>query len=81
MRTAKENLEAFAPSTAQKNINLAILSSVAIPLPPLNEQKRIVAKVDYFMSLCNQLEQDLVNQDSNATDLSTAMASAVLSNS
>ena len=46
MRTAKADLLAFAPATAQKNINLDILMQVLIPLPPLAEQHRIVAKVD-----------------------------------
>lgn len=34
IRTAKSNLEQYAPATAQKNINLEILGSVAVPLPP-----------------------------------------------
>lgn len=59
MRTAKEYLQNYAPSTAQKNINLAILEKVLIPLPPLAEQKCIVAKVDHLMSLCNTLEVKL----------------------
>ena len=44
LRTAKGDLHEFAPSTAQKNINLGILMEVLIPLPPLAEQHRIVAK-------------------------------------
>ncbi len=35
MRTARDELERFAPSTAQKNINLRVLSNLAIPVPPL----------------------------------------------
>jgi type I restriction enzyme S subunit len=32
---AKEDLEHFAPSTAQKNINLGIINDLIFPLPPL----------------------------------------------
>ena len=60
IRTAKADLHEFAPSTAQKNINLGILTEVLIPLPPLAEQHRIVAKVDELMALCDQLETSLV---------------------
>jgi type I restriction enzyme S subunit len=59
MRTAKAHLEDFAPSTAQKNINIGILVTVLIPLPPIAEQHRIVAKVDELMSLCDRLEAQL----------------------
>jgi type I restriction enzyme S subunit len=41
IRTAKGDLERFAPSTAQKNINLETLTSVAVPLPPFEESKEI----------------------------------------
>jgi type I restriction enzyme, S subunit len=56
IRTAKANLLEYAPATAQKNINLSILNAVLIPLPPLAEQHRIVAKVDELMGLCDRLE-------------------------
>lgn len=59
VRTAKANLMEFAPATAQKNINLEILTQVLIPLPPLAEQNRIVAKVDALMALCDRLEASL----------------------
>ena len=38
IRTAKSDLERFAPATAQKNINLEVLEAVAIALPPIAEQ-------------------------------------------
>ena len=59
LRTAKNDLHEFAPSTAQKNINLGILMEVLIPLPPLAEQRRIVTKVDELMTVCDQLEASL----------------------
>ena len=59
IRTAKANLHDFAPSTAQKNINLGILMEVLIPLPPLAEQRRIVSRVDELMTLCDGLEANL----------------------
>lgn len=56
LATAKQNLEKFAPGTAQKNINLEVLQSVAIPLPPLAEQHRIVAEADRRLSLIRVAE-------------------------
>ena len=63
VRTAKANLLEFAPATAQKNINLEILGSALIPLPPLAEQQRIVEKVDALMALCDRLEAALATAD------------------
>ena len=45
MRTKKEYLNVIAPQSAQKNINIRILKSVQIPLPPLRTQLAIVADV------------------------------------
>jgi type I restriction enzyme S subunit len=59
LRTVKTELLEFAPATAQKNINLAILTEVLIPLPPLAEQHRIVGKVDELMGLCGRLDAQL----------------------
>ena len=56
VRTAKDNLSQFAPATAQKNINIAILNDVAIPLPPLPEQYEIVRRVDALFALADSIE-------------------------
>jgi type I restriction enzyme, S subunit len=44
--------------TAQKNmVSVDTLRKEPFPYPPLQEQHRIVAKVDELMALCDQLEQ------------------------
>lgn len=42
-----------------KNINTNEISNLIIPLPPLNEQQRIVEKVDQLMSLCDELKKNI----------------------
>ena len=42
---------------AQPNISRVKIINTVAPLPPLAEQKRIVAKVDQLMALCDQLEE------------------------
>ena len=43
----------------QMNISQDKLRAVPVPLPPLAEQHRIVAKVDALMALCDRLEASL----------------------
>jgi type I restriction enzyme, S subunit len=79
IRTAKADLWEFAPSTAQKNINLAILNAILIPLPPLAEQHRIVAKVDELMVLCDRLEASLASAQEHSRRLLDALLAEALS--
>lgn len=46
----------FATGTTIKNVPLSAMRSVLIPLPPLAEQKRIVAKVEELLALCDKLK-------------------------
>lgn len=41
---------------AREGLSKKVLEQFEIPLPPLEEQKRIVAKVDELMRLCDRLE-------------------------
>ncbi|HBY86608.1 MAG TPA: restriction endonuclease [Colwellia sp.] len=47
----------LAKGVTRQRVNLSQVRSLKIPLPPLAEQQRIVAKVDELMALCDQLEQ------------------------
>ncbi|MCC5849023.1 MAG: restriction endonuclease subunit S [Verrucomicrobia bacterium] len=44
-------------SAGQKRVPASYFKGNRLPLPPLAEQHRIVAKVDELMALCDQLEQ------------------------
>jgi len=48
---------AAATRSAQAGFNKGDLAKITIPLPPLSEQHRIIAKVDELMALCNRLEE------------------------
>ncbi|RBG28961.1 restriction endonuclease subunit S, partial [Xanthomonas oryzae] len=52
----KESLEALAPATAQKNINLKVLNQVKLRIPPIKEQTEIVRHVEQLFAYADQLE-------------------------
>lgn len=49
-------LEGAATSAGQYNVSLSSLGRVPIPIPPLEEQKRIVAEVERCLSVVHQLD-------------------------
>jgi len=58
-RSAIEFMLGSRVTTAQPNMSLTDAREFPVPLPPLAEQHRIVAKVDALMALCNRLEASL----------------------
>lgn len=55
--------EASKRTTNLASINMTQLRSCPLPLPPTSEQRRIVAKVDELMALCDRLEANLQQAD------------------
>lgn len=60
---------------AMPKINQTELNAIAIPVPPLAEQHRIVAKVDQLMVLVDQLETQLTASRAAAEKLMQAVVS------
>jgi type I restriction enzyme, S subunit len=50
--------QAAAAGAVVMNLNAEKVRELALPIPPLAEQNRIVAKVDELMALCDLLEQE-----------------------
>lgn len=57
---------------AQPNISKVKIVGFPFPLPPLAEQKRIVAKVDELMALCDRLEAQQQERDTRHAYLARA---------
>lgn len=71
-------------SVSQQTTNIAHLSAgrfsaLEFPLPPIAEQKRIVAKVNQLMAMCDRLEFQLQVSESSSSKLLRASISQVLS--
>ncbi len=49
------NLNQYATATAQPGLAVANINQVLIPLPPSEEQKRIVAKINELLPYCDRL--------------------------
>ena len=56
LKASVKSIEANASGTTFKEVSGKVVSVIKIPVPPLAEQKRIVAKVDTLMGLCDQLQ-------------------------
>jgi type I restriction enzyme S subunit len=57
LKSSVKKIEENATGTTFKEISGKTFGLIVIPLPPLAEQQRIVAKVDELMQLCDQLEE------------------------
>ena len=75
-----DHLKANAQGAVQSFVSLNVLRNTPIPIPPLDEQQRIVTKVDELMQLCDQLEQQQ-NLSSEAHDQLVDTFLSVLTNS
>lgn len=54
--SAAKRIDSEASGTTFREVSGKIVGQIPVPLPPLAEQKRIVAKLDELMALCDRLE-------------------------
>jgi len=65
-------LNGRSSQTTVKHLSAKQANGVELPLPPLAEQRRIVAKVDELMALCDQLEAAREKREATRDRLTTA---------
>jgi type I restriction enzyme, S subunit len=68
---------ASGTSGTMPKINQTTLRSLPIPIPPLAEQQRIVAKVEQLLALCDELEQQIDAATDKRTELLKALMAQV----
>jgi type I restriction enzyme S subunit len=78
LKCYKNILDELSRSTAQKNINIDILSKIFFPLPPLAEQKRIVAKLEQVLPLAEEYGAAQEQLDKLNKELPEALKKSIL---
>lgn len=73
-----EEIRSNAAGGAQPNLNVSKITSTVLPLPPLAEQYRIVAKVDELMQICDQLKAKLKQSQTTQVQLTDALVEQAL---
>ncbi|AVT70477.1 TPA: restriction endonuclease subunit S [Escherichia coli] len=69
----KDNLEAFAPATAQKNINLKVLNELKLPIPDIKEQHEIVRRVEQLFAYADTIEKQVNNALARVNNLTQSI--------
>jgi type I restriction enzyme S subunit len=76
--SGRDELVERAYGAGKPGLNLDNIRSLNMPIPPLAEQHRIVAKVDELMALCDQLEAQLTTTQTDSSRLLEAILETAL---
>ncbi|MEI8603628.1 restriction endonuclease subunit S [Shewanella sp. PP-Sp27a-2] len=69
----QEQMRVRSKQSAQANLFLGAIGNLVTIIPPLEEQHRIVAKVDELMALCDQLKARLADAQTTQLHLTDAI--------
>ena len=78
-RTAREDLDRYAPATAQKNINLAILETVSVPLMSIKEQRELVLQVTEKLASASRAEATIDGKIKHSLSLKSSILAKAFS--
>ena len=74
IKSVRTRIEAYAPATAQKNINLAVLENLIIPICSLREQRILVERVAAIFSVMQEQQEEI----DRCLDLGAALRQSIL---
>ncbi len=74
----KQQSDQFTMGVGNKNLVLKYIKNFVIPLPPLAEQKRIVAKVESLLGLCDSLQNQLFQGETEQSRLLASLLAGVV---
>ena len=78
LRANYMNIRNITGHKQRRGLNMKIISNLLVALPPSNEQKRIVAKINQLMPFCDELEVGLVQAQTDGGKLMEAVVHHVL---
>ena len=76
--THKSSINTYGKGVSQGNLNLGLIRKFIVSLPPYQEQKRIVSKVDKLMKLCDELETKLTQTQTESEKIINAAVKQLL---
>jgi type I restriction enzyme S subunit len=76
--THKSSINTYGKGVSQGNLNLGLIRKFIVSLPPYQEQKRIVTKVDKLMKLCDELETKLTQTQTESEKIINAAVKQLL---
>jgi type I restriction enzyme S subunit len=80
-QSALRRLEALHKGIGARHVNVRDMRQALLPVPPLTEQHRIIAKVDELMAVCDRLEAQLTAGEAVSSQLLDALLHEALSES
>jgi type I restriction enzyme S subunit len=72
-----DEIRELSAGGAQPNLNVGKVKATPIPLPPLAEQSRIIARVSELRTLCTKLRQRLSAAQQTKSRLADALVTSV----
>jgi restriction endonuclease S subunit len=75
-KSLKRHLMQEGKGASQPNISQSVLKHLVIDLPPLDEQEKIVERVEALLQVCNSLELSLRDSEDLAEKFSRSVVSA-----
>jgi type I restriction enzyme S subunit len=62
----------------RRGLNMGLVAELSVPVPPIEVQHRIVAKVDELMALCDQLKASLATAQATQLNLADSLVDAAI---